>query len=319
MSNIFCLNRDDVPSTFHDPYIEQGYRRPNLSVLDCLKSATAFKCNESFNIISHFLATIYFVNIFISTFSGDVNILDRHTWPLVCHAFGNIAFTFMSTIAHTFNSMSVKIRHRCFYLDYASISIYAVGAGQTFFYYTQPSNTRSFFFTSSIFFNIGCVSIAILATLLNCISRFKWNSMKYTIRTLTYVVAFFWNVTPYFCRLQTCVNEADCNYNSLWLFVAHAIFFILAAIANITKLPEKVFRGTFDHFGQSHNLMHIFVTIGCVLQFEFAKQEMKRSIKMDYKTLDYKQSVYYMAVSSIVCISIALFVSAEDVPVKKRQ
>ena len=315
--NRFCLNRDEVPSTFHDPYIERGYRRPNLSTYDCLKSATNFKCNESFNIISHFLATIFFVIVLITTFSKDLNIMNCYAWPLACHALGTIAFSLMSTIAHTFNSMSQTIRHRCFYLDYASISIYAVGAGQSFFYYTRPLSSRSLFFTSSVPFNIGCITISILATFLNCISRIKWSSTKYIVRTATYVLSFVWNVAPYFYRLQTCTNDTDCDNSGFPLFAAHVMFFILTAAANITKLPEKWFRGTFDHFGQSHNLMHIFVTIGCYLQFEFAKHEMKRSIKNNYKMADYEQSVYYMAASSIASLSIALFISTEEASVKK--
>lgn len=49
------------------------------------------------------------------------------TWPLVVLIISSCIYPLASSCAHTFNSMSARVRHMCFYLDYGAISLYTLG------------------------------------------------------------------------------------------------------------------------------------------------------------------------------------------------
>ena len=295
----FNLKRDEVPPEFHDPFIVRGYRMPCLSFKDCLKSSMMFSCNESFNILSHFASFIFFILIFVLYFKSEMDLKDVKTWPLACSIFGNIGFSLMSTLAHTFNSMSVEARHRCFYLDYAAISIYAFCSGQATFFYARPYFSDIQFFKNSYFFDIGSILISIMSTLLNCLSRKKWQSGKYVIRTFTYITAYIWNSIPYGYRLVTCNNNSDCNTSGSFLAILNGFFFLMGGILNVSKIPERFYPGKFDCFGQSHNLMHVLLSLGSYIQLEFIRYEMSREAPLE---LDSNHSLH--ATTFVVCVNL---------------
>ncbi|XP_012567146.1 membrane progestin receptor gamma [Hydra vulgaris] len=305
----FNLRREEIPPEFHDPFIIRGYRKPYLSFKDCLKSSVVFSCNESFNILSHFFSFLFFITIFISYFKTELDITDVKTWPLALNVIGNIGFSFMSTTAHTFNSMSIEARHKCFYLDYAAISIYTYCSGQATFYYSRALFSEKEFFKNSYYFNFGAMFISIMSTLLNCLSRRKWHSSKYVIRTMAYVIAYVWNCVPYAYRLMICNNPLDCNKSGLFLSLLSALTLLGAGVLNITKFPERFYPGKFDCCGQSHNLMHVLVTLGCFFQLEFAKHEMLRGISQGF---NYESSLHLTIFTVFVSLLIAAVVPAND-------
>ena len=305
----FNLKRDEVPPEFHDPFIVRGYRMPCLSFKDCLKSSMMFSCNESFNILSHFASFIFFILIFVLYFKSEMDLKDVKTWPLACSIFGNIGFSLMSTLAHTFNSMSIETRHKCFYLDYAAISIYTYCSGQATFFYARALFSDIPFFKNSYFFNTGAIFISIGSTLLNCLSRKKWQSAKYLIRTMTYITAYIWNSIPYGYRLITCSNPLDCDTSGLTLALLSALPLLGAGLLNVTKFPERFYPGKFDCCGQSHNLMHVLVTLGCFFQLEFTKHEMYRGTSAG---VDYESSIYFTTFIIFVSLLIATLIPAKD-------
>lgn len=270
----FNLPVEAVEKDFREPFISTGYRKPRMSGSNCLKSIFQPSCNECFNVWSHFLYGIYFCVKYWRVFTTEIDITDPFVWPLLTLALGMIMFCFMSATAHTFNSMSPYVRHKCFYLDYAAISVYGLGADLAFFFYTRPLDTESIWFKSQcLFIGISLVN-SLVSTYLCCMSRTQWTRFRYLIRTCSFANTFLIASTTVIYRYLFCSSEFDCdtrNFPGYWL---HAMFLLIAAIFNVSKLPERFFARTFDCFGSSHNLMHIFTCVGTEYKFEFIKSEL---------------------------------------------
>ena len=271
----YGLSREMVDPKFREPFIVKGYRKPNMNALDCFKSAFAYYCNETFNVWSHFLAFLLFFIKFWNLYRTEISLEDRYYWPLLCYSIGILGFCLMSSIAHMFNSISHVIRNVCFFLDYAAISIYSVGAGQAFYFYARPVDDKILTFQSPRGFAMVSLLISTLSTVLCCLTRYKWHSVKYILRSLSFVLPFIVNTFPYLYRMGFCVSEFDCDKKALPLFIKHGVLFVLAAVANCTRLPERIIPGAFDILGQSHHFMHIFTAIGCGIQFDAIKIDMQ--------------------------------------------
>lgn len=308
-------DREDIDADFHDPHILHGYRRPNISVKESVKHAMMVSCNECFNVWSHGLTFVYFVFRF-GTLFYDLDLWNPLFWPLVCLQAGILFLFSMSTFAHTFNSMSKSARHKCFYLDYAGISIYSLGTGQVFYYYCRalvaPAPQLE---TPYLFFSIS-ITASVMSTLFMCSTRQKWCSAKSLLRTLSCVVPFAVNSFPLFQRLYLC-NPGDDDCETTWvpIFYRHALFMVLGALANVTKFPECRFPGMFDAFGQSHHFLHIFITLACQTLYDFVLNEMNRRravIAAHEIQPTLTNSLVLMAVGTVSNLIIALIFQCED-------
>lgn len=263
-----------VEPQFREPFIVKGYRQPNMAALDCLKSPFVYYCNETINVWSHFLGFLIFLIKFYMIFTKEFNVENIHVWPLMSYALGIMGFCLMSSIAHTFNSISPTVRNICFFLDYAAIGIYSVGAGQAFYFYCRPLGHDIYIYQSPFMFSLFSIFISITSTVMCCLTRHNWHSLKYILRTCSMILPFLVNASPYLYRLLFCRTDLDCDYRSFSLFAKHCVLYALAAVANVTRLPERFIPGVFDTLGQSHHLMHIFTAVGAGIQFEAIKMDM---------------------------------------------
>ena len=272
---IFGLSRDQIAPQFREPFILTGYRRPNMRASDCIKSVFLPGCNECMNVWSHFIAFILFVLKFYNIYSTEYSIMDPFTWPLLSFAMGICGFCLMSSTAHMFNSMSVNVRHSCFFMDYAAISVYSVGAGQAFYFYSRPLDPSIFPLQSVNVFLITSLLVSFSSTLLCCLSRHRWHKAKYIIRTASYFTPFSVNAFPYLYRMFHCTSDIDCTITkSLPIFKLHCFFYILSAVANMVRFPERIFPGKFDLLGHSHHFLHVFTALGAAYQFDAIQMDM---------------------------------------------
>ena len=255
-----------VPFEFREPYILSGYRRPQLSPWECFQSLFK-RSNETINVWSHLVALAVFIVRSIIVFRQHNPLEDAFVYPLLSFAVGTSAMFFMSSGAHMFNSMSSKIRHVCFFFDYAAISVYAFSVGQAFYFYSRPLNTDRLIFRSHSVFVAVCIIVSILSTYSCCASRHRWIDFKFLIRTGTFATSFFINTLPYWLRMYDCTSEVDCNVVSIPYFKRQFMFFAVAALANGIRLPERLLPGVFDFCGQSHHFLHILCAIGAVDEF----------------------------------------------------
>ena len=262
----FNLPDFKVPFEFREPYILSGYRKPGISSRDCLQSIFK-RCNETINVWSHVVAFAFFAFRSILVFLEYNPLEDPFVYPLLSFAVGTSAMFFMSAGAHLFNSMSSKTRHVCFFFDYAAISVYAFSAGQAFYFYSRPLDTDWVIFRSYPSFVVLCTIVSCLSIYSCCASRHRWIDHKFLIRTGTFMASFFINTLPYWVRMWDCRSDIDCNAVSIPYFKRQFMYFAVAALANGSRLPERLIPGVFDFCGQSHHFLHILCAIGTVDEF----------------------------------------------------
>ena len=262
----FNLPNFKVPFEFREPYILSGYRRPLITALECLQS-TFKRCNETINVWSHVVAFAFFVVRSLVVFHEHSPFEDSFVYPLLSFAVGTSAMFLMSAGAHLFNSMSSKTRHVCFFFDYAAISVHAFCAGQAYYFYSRPVNSDWLIFRSYPTFVFICTIVSCLSIYSCCASRHRWIEYKFLIRTGTFMASFFVNTLPYWARMWDCQSEIDCNAVSIPYFKREVMFFAVAALANGSRLPERLIPGVFDFCGQSHHFLHILCAIGTVDEF----------------------------------------------------
>ena len=265
----FGLHRNEILPQFRIPFINTGYRRPNLKVIECFHSALILTCNETINFWSHFIAFILFAIKFKIIFTSDCSLYDSATWPLLSASLGVCGFCFASSSAHLFNSMSPSAQHSCFFMDYAAIGVYSVAVGQAFFFYSRPIQPEVAIFQSALLFTIISSLTSITTTVLCCASRHRWLRHKYIIRTSSFVAPFLVNASPYLYRMIYCFDSSDSiSHDSLRVFGIHCFFYAASALINMLRVPERVFPGKFDLFGHSHHFLHIFTAVGASYQFD---------------------------------------------------
>lgn len=132
------FHKDEMPEHFHEHFIERGYRHPKSSAWQCVLSLFD-ATNETLNFWTHFLPSWYFMWVL----KGLAETLDfqhdPYTWPLLCYMFACCIFPLASAVAHTFNTMSEKARHVCFFLDYSALSLFSFGVAMSYYAYCFPS------------------------------------------------------------------------------------------------------------------------------------------------------------------------------------
>ena len=173
--------------------------------------------------------------------------------------------------------MSPRTRHVCFFCDYCAISVYSVGAGMAFYSYGRPfpegdNHIGRSFFSPGIYV-AGSILVSFISTYFCCASRHRWPKLKYVIRTGCFVLAFFFNCSPYLYRVAV---EGISSIDPLaWsYFKRHTLFYLIAALANTTRMPERLIPGVFDIVGHSHNFLHVFTALGVSDQFTAMAIEM---------------------------------------------
>ena len=255
---------DKVPDQYKEPFILTGYRQPYSSLLDCIVSAFRLN-NETFNIWTHFVPFLAFSFYFWSTFPSQLwplSAIEPRYYPLLSEQVSILAYLLCSSIAHTFNCMSPKTRHTCFYIDYMAICMFGSGTASATFYYLRPLNVDFFLYKSANLFiglnSLLCLGVAYVL----CKSRHKWEKQKYVVRTLVFLALFLYTHAPSIYRTAECVlTGQECTLGLNYLVFLWISFFG-AAFFNASRLPERIFPTRFDIIGHNHQLMHMLTAFG---------------------------------------------------------
>ena len=116
------LASEGVTEQYKELHIQTLYKKPGSSAVQCLGSLFQGK-NEAINFWTHFVALLGLVSYFrysCPDCTEDGSIFNPYCYPSLYHI--------MSCIAHIFCSMSPRIRHIRFFLDYGAISVFSIGA-----------------------------------------------------------------------------------------------------------------------------------------------------------------------------------------------
>ena len=249
-----------------------GYRSPKSSALDCFLSIFS-ATNESLNFWTHFIPALYFLR--------QIWLLDELSDPIICYMFCLVGFPLTSAVAHVFNCLSDKARHACFFLDYASVSLYSIGSAIAYKAYVFPPSLASSTF-SSVYLPVAVIN-AILSLVISCETRFMKNSRwKKVLRLFAYSIPYFFDSIPIFYRIMAC--EWD---TVILLQLRQCVFAALSAFVYASHIPERWSPGTFDIVGHSHQLFHICTIV--------ATNDQLNALLLDYKAFSSASSSFLWA------------------------
>lgn len=263
---------DEVPEQYKEKFLLTGYRQPYSSFLYCVVSMFR-PSNETLNIWTHLIPLLVLSVGFWNTFPSPLwpaSAIGNKHYPLLAEEISALTYLLFSTVAHLCNCMTPRIRHVCFFFDYAAIGVYGVGTSCSVFFYTRPLKSEFIFFHSQYLY-MGMVFLCnVLACCINCASRHRWLKFKHLVRTVALILAFTSVHLPSYYRVAQCVfHGEECTSGLPYGFAAWMLY-LLGAILNATRIPERLYPRTFDIFGHNHQWMHVATATGTVAHIVFS-------------------------------------------------
>ena len=265
------LPASSISDWLREPYILTGYRPIGLSPVSCIKSVFRTNNNEFMNFWTHFLPFLLWLYWLFGSFNDITR--DAMYLPILCYWIGGLFYTFMSSFAHLFNSISYKFRHLCFFLDYSGIALYEMGGIIASFYYYRPLNRPTFQWEYT-YLGLGAL-ITMSVVPITCISRFYWRKHRFIIRGLAYTQPFLWsNSLIYILYLFPDGSELFL-YNQLYSHFSIVLLSFLILFFFASKIPERLLPGYFDIFGSSHQLAHACSALVTTLHLILMKNDIR--------------------------------------------
>ena len=274
-----------IPDYLRDnPYIRSGYR-VDWSPKDCILSL--FKVhNETLNIWTHLLGFILFVTYAFTMPATDGNgataggrvvwtaLLPSVSkvaalpetvawWPLYVYLVGAMFCLGVSAACHTMFCVSRHVSRMIWRLDYVGI---AVMISTSFFpavYYSLTCHPGS-----KWLYLVGITAIAGLVTTLTMMEKFQSNGYGH-VRAGLFGAMGLLGLFPFVQILLLHGRERGVQ-EALGLELLMAASYIGGAIVYATKWPEKLWPGTFDIVGHSHQLFHVGIVGGAYFHWQAA-------------------------------------------------
>ena len=301
-------HKDQVPEHFHEKFIIRGYRHPKSTPFQCILSVFD-ATNETLNFWTHFLPSWYFMWV-LKGLSDKVDFRhDSYTWPLLGYFCMCCVYPLASAVAHTFNTMSGKARHICFFLDYSAISLSSLGTAIGYRAYAFPSELRFSTF-GEMFVPISTIN-ALLTVVIACETRFmKPSTFQKCLRLGALGIPCIFDIIPLSYRVFFGTSE-EMQLLS-WTPHFRSIFLMFGAgFLYGTHFPECLYPGSFDIIGHSHQLFHICAILGTMEQMQGMLndfQERRPTLEPDWEFGAIRSSIGVLGIVMIVnTIVVALF------------
>ncbi|XP_052813541.1 membrane progestin receptor gamma-like isoform X2 [Mya arenaria] len=257
------FHKDQMPEHFHESFIVKGYRSPKSSPFQCVLSLFD-ATNETLNFWTHFLPSWYFMWVLRdSSVTLDFR-HDSYSWPLLAYMCMCCIYPLASAMAHTFNTMSDNARHICFFLDYSAISASAFGGAIAIRAYCFPSDLRATSFGN--WYLTGAFVNSLLCIFIACKTRFMpLSQTRKAMRLTSLGWPFIYATLPLAYRLL-CGTQEDSDLSSTYYHLMSIVLMYVSAFLYSAHFPERLFPGSFDIIGHSHQWFHMSVILGTIYQ-----------------------------------------------------
>ncbi|TFK26591.1 HlyIII channel protein [Coprinopsis marcescibilis] len=248
-------------------FIITGYRRLQYSWKGCLSSVFTYLHNETVNIHSHLWGAALFIYLLASFYPAYVSVHSETTWQdkLVVNIFllSAIFCLFGSALFHTSICHSREVATRCHALDYTGIVVLIVGSFFPSIYYGYFCRPRFQYFWLSLLFVMGVGAARIV------LDPEYAKPTHRGARTAVFIALGLSAVAPLGHLLLTThhFSELLSQMGLGWLITSGAMY-IIGALLYANRIPERFLPGTFDHFGASHQLFHLFVVLAALAHFK---------------------------------------------------
>ncbi|KAM0555802.1 hypothetical protein ACHAPJ_006199 [Fusarium lateritium] len=256
---------DDLPAWRRDnAFILSGYRQSQGSYAHSFRSLF-YLHNESVNIWTHLLGAIAFLASaayvdrivrprYASASSADVVVF-------ACFFGGAVLCLGMSATFHTLSNHSDTVAKWGNKLDYTGIVALIVGSYVPALYYgffCLP-NLMALYLWVICILGVGCA-------LVSWVERFRTPKWR-PYRTMMFIGLGTSGVVPVIHGAFIYGLQGLEDRMSLSWVVLHGIMYIFGAVLYAARWPERSAPGTFDIWGSSHQIFHIFVILAAVTHF----------------------------------------------------
>ncbi|KAK9490600.1 hemolysin-III related-domain-containing protein [Lipomyces doorenjongii] len=253
---------DDLPAWRRDNhYIRSGYRQETFSFWKCFQSL-AYLHNESVNIYSHLIGSLFFLiilaitlDIFLprypSTSANDFVVF-------VIFFVGAVLCLGMSSTYHCLNCHSESVAKFGNQLDYLGIIFLIVGSFVPTIYYGLHSIPHYM----PAFFGLVC-GLGAICTILTLRKEFASPTWR-PFRALMFVIFGLSGIIPItFGGVKLGYSELYRRIQLQYMITEGALYIGGAAIY-AARIPERWRPGHFDLFGSSHQIFHMFVLAAAI-------------------------------------------------------
>ena len=257
----------EMPAWMGDNEFILAHHRPELgSFMECFRSVFAIH-SETGNIWTHLLGVLGFVILtivfYIKPFcvqcTDKVAFIDKFIF--IFFFVGAITCLGFSMIFHTVLCHSEKVYKIFSKLDYAGISILTLGSFIPWIYY-------GFYCTLS--YQVLYISIITVLTggtlFVTMVDKFASAAYR-PVRALLFVCIGLFAVVPFTHFLLLHGWDGAQDLAAVQDMLVMACLYISGAVLYGARIPERFMQGRCDLWFQSHQIFHVLVVAGAVVQF----------------------------------------------------
>ena len=246
-------------------YLRTAYRPPSGSFWISAKSAFMLH-NETVNIQSHLIGAIVFLILTQCPYPPGLPVppFPLLTSPLNQRALfpfytGAVTCLTLSASYHATNNVSPEIARKGNQADYLGILALIIGSFSSSIYFgfhCHPNLQKTYWIM------IGSIGAACAVVTVN--PKFRtpewrpWRAAMFIAMGLSAIIPVLHGLRIYG------INGME-DRIGLWWLIAQGVTYVVGATIYAMRIPEKWYPGTFDLFGASHQIFHIFVLIAAGL------------------------------------------------------
>jgi adiponectin receptor len=252
--------KDDIPQWLQDnDFIIRGHPMPTYSYK---RSFRLWRClhMETMNIWTHLVGGAAFIGAGIGLYRFAISRrLDLTTGDKF--AFG-ISITAaatcfgLSTTFHTLRSHSYNVHHRWGRFDIFGICLLALGGGSSATYYAARCDPIA----QRVYWGLNA-SAALAAAVVLFDSGGGGNKMR-TLRGGVFAALATTAMLPIFHGIgKLGWNRACTEIGAQW-YLAEGLVLLFGVSMFVGRLPERLYPGSFDIWGHSHQIHHVAAVVG---------------------------------------------------------
>ncbi|KAK2608589.1 hypothetical protein QQS21_002815 [Conoideocrella luteorostrata] len=256
---------DDLPSWRRDNvYIQSGYRQIRASYMHCFQSLF-YLHNESVNIWSHLIGAL--VTIAFSAYGYYVlhpryeQATSADVFVFACFFGGAFLCLGMSATFHALVDHSKDVAKWGNKLDYTGIVALIVGSYVPAMYYgffCRPALMSLYLYLICIL-GIGCAVVS-------WVERFRTPQWR-PYRAAMFIGLGVSGIGPCLHGMSIFGYSGLEDRMSISWVIAQGIMYIFGAVLYAIRWPERSFPGSFDIWGSSHQIFHMFVLLAAATHF----------------------------------------------------
>ncbi|XP_062591967.1 membrane progestin receptor alpha-like [Saccostrea cucullata] len=245
------LSKSQVPAYFHIPYVEIGYRYCHQPWKFYLYSIF-YNNTETLNVWTHVVGTLVMTSR-IYQISVIFDLYDPYTWPLLTALLSFFATFLASSMAHMFSHKSKDVNCCMFMVDFACIGLFGFGAVLNHHHYSVHKNADNT--TPWRVLLVGTI-LAVFCCTCGAISKAVITHPKHRtiFPTAGVGILYLLSITPIVDRILNFETTGGIYHHGIQIFNMVATGFFYSA-----RLPERLFPGTFDFIGNSHQIFHLLM------------------------------------------------------------